>query len=321
MSVILAADIGGTSCKLGIFDEEINLIEKWEIPTDISEEGSHILPNVHDSFRSKEESLGFKVEESLGAGLGMPGPVDFEKGILNGCINLNIKGKSSISTIFHELSGTAAIVDNDANVAALGEQSKGAGHGHSEVVMITLGTGVGGGVISGGSLIHGTGGSGGEIGHIKVDFDGRFQCNCGKRGCLETVASATGMVNLAGYHAEDYEHSVLSAAIKEGTLTSKAIMDAAMKEDPLAEFVVEEAARYLAVAMSSISVITNPGYFIFGGGVSRAGEYLTDKVRKHYDTLIFPPAAEDMEIVMAELGNDAGMYGAARLVKQYLIKK
>ncbi|WP_017548855.1 ROK family glucokinase [Salinicoccus carnicancri] len=319
MSVILAADIGGTSCKLGVFDEELNLIEKWEIPTDISEEGSHILADVLDSFRSKEEILGFKVEECLGTGLGMPGPVDFEKGILNGCINLNIKGKRSIATIFSELSGSAAIVDNDANVAALGEQSKGAGHGHSEVVMITLGTGVGGGVISEGRLIHGTGGSGGEIGHITVDFDGRFQCNCGKKGCLETVASATGMVNLAGYHSDDHENSVLIAAIKEGTLTSKAIVDAAMTGDPLAEFVVEEAARYLAVAMSSISVITNPGYFVFGGGVSRAGRYLTDKIKKYYDSLIFPPAADDVEIVMAELGNDAGMYGAARLVKQYLI--
>lgn|SRR5699024_7472926 len=321
MNVILAADIGGTSCKLGIFDEELNLIEKWEIPTDISEEGSHILEDVHDSFRSKEKALGFKVEESLGAGLGMPGPVDFETGILNGCINLNIKGKRSIATTFRELSGAAAVVDNDANVAALGEQFSGAGDGHSEVVMITLGTGVGGGVISGGRLIHGTGGSGGEIGHITVDFDERFQCNCGKKGCLETVASATGMVNLAGYHSDAYETSALSASIREGTLTSKTIVDAAMTGDPLAEFVVEEAARYLATAMSSISVITNPGYFIFGGGVSRAGGYLTDKIQKYYDALIFPPAEDDMEIVLAELGNDAGMYGAARLVKQYLMKK
>lgn len=320
MSIILAADIGGTTCKLGIFDDALSLLEKWEINTDISNEGKNILTNVHVSFRSRIEKMGFKMEECHGVGLGMPGPVNFTNGILNGCINLNIEGESPVSSIFEEISGVKTIVDNDANVAALGEQFKGAGHGHSEVVMITLGTGVGGGVISDGKLIHGIGGSGGEIGHITVDFDERFQCNCGKKGCLETVASATGMVNLAGFHYEkNFKDTVLATEIENRTVTSKSIVEAAIAGDKLGESVVEEAARYLAIAMSNISVITNPGYFIFGGGVSEAGNYLTDKIRKYYTPLTFPPAAGDMEIVMAELGNDAGMYGAARLVKQYLI--
>lgn len=320
MGIILAADIGGTTCKLGIFDETLSLIEKWEIDTDIADEGKYILSNVYEAFKSKEEKLEFKVEESLGAGIGMPGPVDFKNGILDGCINLNIRGKKSISSIFEGISGVRTIVDNDANVAALGEQFKGAGHGHSEVVMITLGTGVGGGVIADGRLIHGTGGSGGEIGHMPVDFAERFQCNCGKKGCLETVASATGMVNLAKFHhSQDFRDTVLSEEIKNNTVTSKSIVEAAMAGDHLGEFAVDEAARYLAMAMSNISVITNPGYFIFGGGVSEAGTFLTDKIKKYYTPLTFPPAAEDMEIVMAELGNDAGMYGAARLVRQYLM--
>lgn len=320
MNVILAADIGGTTCKLGIFDESLTLKEKWEIKTDISNEGQYILSNVYESFKSKEAKLGFRVKDSLGVGLGMPGPVDFNKGILNGCINLNIEGKKPIASIFKEMSGVKTIVDNDANVAALGEQFKGAGHGHSEVVMITLGTGVGGGVIADGKLIHGVHGSGGEIGHITVDFEERFQCNCGKKGCLETVASATGMVNLAKYYyGPGFKDTILEDEIKEGNITSKSIVESAKNGDRLGEYVVDEAARYLAMAMSTISVITNPGYFIFGGGVSEAGRYLTDKVEKYYAPLTFPPAAGDMEIVMAELGNDAGMYGAARLVKQYLI--
>lgn len=320
MSVILAGDIGGTTCKLGVFDETLTLIEKWEINTDISNEGQNILNDVHASFESRIKEIGFKMEDCQGVGLGMPGPVNFTNGILNGCINLNIEGERPVSSIFEGISGVKTIVDNDANVAALGEQFKGAGHGHSEVVMITLGTGVGGGVISGGKLIHGIGGSGGEIGHITVDFTQRFQCNCGKKGCLETVASATGMVNLAGFHYEkDFRDSVLATEIKAKTVTSKSIVEAALKGDKLGEFVVEEAARYLAIAMSNISVITNPEYFIFGGGVSEAGNYLTDKIGKYYTSFTFPPAAGDMEIVMAELGNDAGMYGAARLVKQYLV--
>lgn len=320
MGKILAADIGGTTCKLGIFDESLTLMEKWEIDTDISSEGKFILSNVYDSFKSKEEKLDFKVEDSLGAGLGMPGPVNFGQGMLDGCINLNIKGKKPVAAIFEEISGVKTIVDNDANVAALGEQFKGAGHGHSEVVMITLGTGVGGGVIADGRLIHGTGGSGGEIGHITVDFSERFQCNCGKRGCLETVSSATGMINLAEFHqGQDFKDSILSEQIKSGSITAKSIVEAAVAGDKLGEFVVEEAARYLAIAMSNISVITNPGYFIFGGGVSRAGTYFTDKIKKYYEPLTFPPAAGNMEIVIAELGNDAGMYGAARLVKQYIL--
>lgn len=320
MGMILAADIGGTTCKLGIFDSSLKLLEKWKIETDISDEGKYILSNVYDSFKSREEKFEFKVEECHGAGLGMPGPVDFKSGILDGCINLNITGKKSVASIFEQITGVRTIVDNDANVAALGEQFKGAGHGHTEVVMITLGTGVGGGVISDGRLIHGTGGSGGEIGHITVDFSERFQCNCGKKGCLETVASATGMVNLSEFHHEkDFGNTILSEVIKTRTVTSKSIVEAAIAGDELGEFVLEEAARYLAMAMSNISVITNPGYFIFGGGVSQAGSYLTDKIKKYYTPLTFPPAAGDMEIVMAELGNDAGMYGAAKLVRQYLM--
>lgn len=321
MSVILAADIGGTTCKLGIFNTDLQILEKWQIKTDTANNGENILADVHTSFLSKERELGFSVKESHGTGIGVPGPVDFKNGILNGGINLNWEGKIPIASIFEELSGARTIVDNDANLAALGEQFKGAGRGHKDVVMITLGTGVGGGVVSNGLLIHGGGGAAGEIGHIMVDFNQRFSCNCGKKGCLETVASATGIVNIAGF---TYRHknkgTSLADEIERGTVTSKSIMEAAERGDPLGLSAVDEASRYMAIAMSSISAITNPGYFILGGGVSAAGQFLIDRIEKYYKPITFPPAVEQMEIVTAELGNDAGMYGAAKLANQFLVK-
>lgn len=314
MKHILATDIGGTTCKMGVFTPELELLHKWEIQTDTSDEGVRILENIHQSFRSE----GYSPEDTIGVGLGVPGPVDFNTGILNGAINLNWMHRKPIAAEFESLSSMKAIVDNDANVAALGEQFKGAGMGHKDVVMVTLGTGVGGGVVSNSLLIHGHGGAAGEIGHLLVDYDQRFQCNCGKKGCLETVASATGMKNLAMFYHHEHKGTRLDMAIENGTVSAKMVVEAAQEGDALGLRVIDEVAQYIAIALSHISAVTNPKYFIIGGGVSRAGRILTERIEAHYRPITFPPAYENTEIVMAELGNDAGIYGAARLVKQYL---
>ncbi|MFC3418112.1 ROK family glucokinase [Salinicoccus hispanicus] len=319
MKRILAADIGGTTCKLGVFTPELELLDKWEIPTDITDEGSRILEDIHLSFESKAGSHEYSTEGIIGIGIGVPGPVDFNNGILNGAINLNWTEQMAIAAQFESISGIPAIVDNDANVAALGEQFKGAGSGHKDVVMVTLGTGVGGGVVSNGMLIHGHGGAAGEIGHIYVDYNRRFQCNCGKKGCLETVASATGMKNLAlNYYENGVTETLLAQQIETDSLSAKSIVEAGEKGDELALKVIDEVAHYIAVALSSLSAVTNPKYFILGGGVSRAGRMLIDRIEAYYRPITFPPAYENTEIIMAELGNDAGIYGAARLVKQFL---
>ncbi len=299
---------------MGVFTPELELLHKWEIQTDTSDEGVRILENIHQSFRSE----GYSPEDTIGVGLGVPGPVDFNTGILNGAINLNWMHRKPIAAEFESLSSMKAIVDNDANVAALGEQFKGAGMGHKDVVMVTLGTGVGGGVVSNSLLIHGHGGAAGEIGHMLVDYDQRFQCNCGKKGCLETVASATGMKNLAMFYHHEHKGTRLDMAIENGTVSAKMVVEAAQEGDALGLRVIDEVAQYIAIALSHISAITNPKYFIIGGGVSRAGRILTERIEAHYRPITFPPAYENTEIVMAELGNDAGIYGAARLVKQYL---
>ncbi|MCG1009011.1 ROK family glucokinase [Salinicoccus sp. ID82-1] len=319
MKRILAADIGGTTCKLGVFTPDLELLDKWEIPTDTTDEGSRILEDIHQSFKSKGDDHELNLAGVIGIGLGVPGPVDFNNGILNGAINLNWMEQKPIVSEFESISGIRTIVDNDANVAALGEQFKGAGSGHKDVVMVTLGTGVGGGVVSNSMLIHGHGGAAGEIGHLYVDYNRRFQCNCGKKGCLETVASATGMKNLAvHYYESGMTDTLLKNGIEAGTLSAKSIVEAGEKDDALALKVIDEVAHYIAVALSSLSAVTNPKYFILGGGVSRAGRMLTDRIEAYYRPITFPPAYENTEIVMAELGNDAGIYGAARLVKQFL---
>ncbi|GAB3071663.1 ROK family glucokinase [Salinicoccus sesuvii] len=319
MKKILAADIGGTTCKLGVFTSDLELLDKWEIHTDVADEGIRILADIHHAFQSKIGRLEYNTDNITGIGIGVPGPVDFNNGILNGAINLNWTEQMPIASQFEKISGIPAIVDNDANVAALGEQFKGAGSGHKDVVMVTLGTGVGGGVVSNGMLIHGHGGAAGEIGHTYVDYNQRFQCNCGKKGCLETVASATGMKNLALHHyANGMTSTSLKAEIEAGSLSAKAIVEAAEENDTLALKVVDEVAYYIAVALSTLSAVTNPKYFILGGGVSRAGRMLTDRIYNHYRPLTFTPAYEGTEIVLAELGNDAGIYGASRLVKQFL---
>lgn len=194
-NLILAADVGGTTCKLGIFDNKLERITKWSIQTDISDpSGVVLLKSIYSAFVQKMNELSLKMEDVIGLGIGVPGPVDFESGIVHGAVNLNWPGDVNVRAILSQFVSFPIFVDNDANAAALGEKHKGAGHDADDVVAITLGTGVGGGIISNGKLVHGHNGSGAEIGHFRVDFDQRFACNCGKNGCLETVASATGVV-------------------------------------------------------------------------------------------------------------------------------
>lgn len=317
--MILAADIGGTTCKLGVLDDELNIIHKWEIPTNKDRDGQDILRNVYESFVRNAAVKGYDMAEAKGIGLGIPGPVDFASGTVNGAINLHWHGRKAVKEEFEKLSGLPVFIDNDANAATLGEKFKGAGQNDPDVVCITLGTGVGGGIIANNELVHGHNGSGGELGHFKVDFKERFQCNCGRRGCLETVASATGVVNLAYHYYEELKFTTaIQEALESHTLQAKMVFDAAKAGDEFSLYIIRKVAGYLAYAISVISVMTNPKYIIIGGGVSRAGQFLINQINMQYQALTFKPAIEGTEIVEATLGNDAGMIGAAGLIKQYV---
>ncbi|HEL1545548.1 TPA: ROK family glucokinase [Streptococcus suis] len=313
---IIGIDLGGTSVKLAILTTEGEIQEKWSIKTNILDEGSHIVPDIIDSIKQRFETHGLTKDDFLGVGMGSPGVVDSEAGTVIGAYNLNWKTLQLVKDQFETALGLPFFIDNDANVAALGEQWVGAGNNNPNVVFMTLGTGVGGGVIAAGNLIRGVKGAGGELGHITVDFDEPFACTCGKKGCLETVASATGIVNLSRRYADQYAGDAkLKQMIDDGQdVTAKDVFDLAKEGDDLALIVYRHFSEYLGVACANIAAVLNPAYIVLGGGVSAAGEFLLDGVRKIFAENSFPQIKESTQIVLATRGNDAGVLGAASLV-------
>lgn len=313
---IIGIDLGGTSVKLAILTTEGEIQEKWSIKTNILDEGSHIVPDIIDSIKQRFETHGLTKDDFLGVGMGSPGVVDSEAGTVIGAYNLNWKTLQLVKEQFESALGLPFFIDNDANVAALGEQWVGAGNNNPNVVFMTLGTGVGGGVIAAGNLIRGIKGAGGELGHITVDFEAPFACTCGKKGCLETVASATGIVNLSRRYADQYAGDAkLKQMIDDGQdVTAKDVFDLAKEGDDLALIVYRHFSEYLGVACANIAAVLNPAYIVLGGGVSAAGEFLLDGVRKVFAENSFPQIKESTQIVLATRGNDAGVLGAASLV-------
>ncbi len=304
----IGIDLGGTQVKLGIFQGEV-LVDKWEISTRREDNGSHILGDITDSIENRLKAKNINKEKILGAGIGVPGPVD-EKGVVHGCVNLGW----GVFSIEEELSGLLAIpvkAGNDANVAALGELWQGGGRGYRDMVMITLGTGVGGGIILDGKIRAGVHGAAGEIGHMPVVYDETEVCNCGKKGCLEQVASATGIVRTATKLLKNSDRASALRMIE--SFTAKDVFDEAKKGDAIASEAVEKLGEYLGIAAAHIACVIDPEIFVIGGGVSKAGEVLIHMVGKYYKEKAFKGSREAV-FALATLGNDAGIYGAARLL-------
>ena len=308
MKYCFGVDIGGTTVKMGLLEEEGKIVDKWEITTDTSEEGKAILPNVAASIENKMKEHGLTKDDIIGVGAGVPAPVTAE-GIVNGSANLGWNYKE-VKKELEELTGMKACIGNDANVAALGEMWKGGGVGEKNVIMVTLGTGVGGGVIINGKVLVGANGAGGEIGHICVNYEEEDHCGCGNQGCLEQYASATGITRLAGKRlkADDAPSS-----LRDRKLSAKAVFDELKKGDKIAEEIVEEFGAYLGHALANLAAITDPSVIVIGGGVSKAGDILLKYVEKGFKERAFF-ANEDTRLVLATLGNDAGICGAAKLI-------
>ncbi|WP_049517688.1 ROK family glucokinase [Streptococcus anginosus] len=315
---IIGIDLGGTSVKFAILTQEGEVQEKWSIKTNILDEGSHIVDDMIESINHRLRLLGLGAEDFIGIGMGSPGVVDREKGTVIGAYNLNWKTLQPVKEKIEKATGISFFIDNDANVAALGERWKGAGENQPDVVFMTLGTGVGGGIVAEGKLLHGVAGAAGELGHITVDFDQPTLCTCGKKGCLETVASATGIVNLTRRYADEYAGDAeLKQLIDNGEdVNAKIVFDLAKAGDELALIVYRNFARYLGIACANIGSILNPSTIVIGGGVSAAGEFLLDGVRKFYEENSFPQVRTSTKLALATLGNDAGVIGAASLVLQ-----
>ena len=275
----------------------------------LENEGEAILPDVAKALKNKMSEKGIVPSQVSGIGIGIPAPVD-EKGIVQNTANLGW-GYKEVSREMEELTGMKVAAGNDANVAALGEMWLGAGKGHKNLIMVTLGTGVGGGVIVNGQPLTGSHGAGGEIGHLCVNYNETEQCGCGKRGCLEQYASATGIARLAKKRlAKDGTESVLRGVEK---VDAKAVFDALKEGDKLSEEIVEEFGAYLGHAMANLAVVTDPSVIVIGGGVSKAGDILLGYIEKYFKEMVFF-ANEETKFALAELGNDAGICGAAKLI-------
>lgn len=301
-------DIGGTSVKCGLFDVKGEVLDKWEIKTRTEENGKNIIPDVAEAINLKISEKQLKKEEIAGVGIGVPGPVNEEGDILC-AVNLHW-GYVKLVEEMEKLIGLPVKAGNDANVAALGEMWKGGGAGYHNVVMVTLGTGVGGGIIINGQIVTGSHGAGGEIGHVHVEDSMEEACNCGNKGCLEQVASATGIVRLANARlAADAEPSVL----RVGEVSAKSVFDAVKAGDKVAMEIAESFGKYLGSALSVIAGVVDPEVFVIGGGVSKAGDILLEYIRKNYKKYAFS-ACKETVFALAELGNDAGIFGAAKMI-------
>lgn len=308
MKYCFGVDIGGTTVKMGVFELGGKILDKWEIPTRTDNQGENILPDIAKSIDEKIQNMGLAQEDVKGIGMGVPAPVTAD-GIVKNTANLGW-GYKEVTREMEQLTGFPAKAGNDANVAALGEMWMGAGKGHENVVMVTLGTGVGGGVILGGKILTGQNGAGGEIGHLCVNYDETESCGCGKQGCLEQYASATGITRLAKKRlAENEDASVL----RTQEISAKTVFDALKAGDAVAEEIVEEFGAYLGHAMANVAAIVDPAVIVIGGGVSKAGEILLGYVEKNFQEKAFF-ADKDTKFVLAQLGNDAGICGAAKLM-------
>ena len=305
-------DVGGTTVKMGLFTTEGELLDKWEIPTRKEDGGAYILNDVAASVEAKLAEKNIAKEDVAGAGIGVPGPT-LDTGYVSICVNLGWKDKNPANEL-SELLSIPVKAGNDANVAALGEMWKGGGEGYLDVVLLTLGTGVGGGIIINGEIAPSHRGVGGELGHITVNPDEEATCNCGNHGCLEQYASATGVVRIA--------KKLLAASKEESslrtleTVTAKDVFDAAKAGDHLAVEAVEVLGKYLGLVVANVALTVDPDVFVIGGGVSKAGQVLIDVITKYYHKFAKIIGDNKAKVVLAKLGNDAGIYGAARIERE-----
>ena len=305
-------DLGGTTAKIGLFTTSGALLEKWEVATDTSNAGEHILENLAAAVLGKMKEQGIQPEQVEGVGIGVPGPVLDSSIVPIVCANLGGWGERNVSAqLSGLLNGLKVLVGNDANVAALGEIWMGAAKGAKNAVMVTLGTGVGGGVVVNGKVIDGAHGAGGEIGHITVNPHETATCGCGKHGCLEQYSSATGVVRCMKKLLD--ENPDTPCVLRGTEFAAKDVFDAARNGDALAAREVDEMSDTLGMALANIASTVDPEAFLVGGGVARAGDVLFAPLNKHFQEYAFKSCRE-IPIKQASLGNDAGIYGAVRLI-------
>ena len=311
---IYGIDIGGTTVKMGLFDEKGDMLEKWEIVTRKENNGENILPDIVKSIKEKNTEKSIETDDILGIGMGVPGPITEDGRVLK-CAKLGW-WIFSVADEMSKLTGVEKVkVGNDANVAALGEQWRGGGRGFDNIVMVTLGTGVGGGIIMDGKILTGENGAAGEIGHITVNPKETLTCGCGCKGCLEQYSSATGVIRMAKERLEASDKPSELRKFAADEIGGKEVFDAYKAGDELAAEAVNEFAIYLGMGLGNVASVVDTQAFVIGGGLSKNGPVVIDIVKEQYKKNVMF-ALKNTEFRLAELGNDAGMYGAVRMVLQ-----
>ncbi|WP_164668612.1 ROK family glucokinase [Virgibacillus doumboii] len=314
---IIGIDVGGTTVKIGIINNDGNILDKWEIPTNKADNGAFILTDIWNSINQKIAAGQLQKDDIAGIGVGAPGFIEEETGNVYEAVNIgwkNIEMARELKTI----SGLPVFVQNDANIAVLGENWKGAGDQSKNLIAITLGTGVGGGIIANGTILNGENGTAGEIGHITVDPEG-YPCNCGREGCLETICSATGMVRQAMNKIDQHPDSTLASLYrKNGNITTKDIFDLAKNDETHCKDIIEHTADVLGFVIANLATLVNPSKILIGGGVSKAGDQFIDMIDNYFCKYALKRVSDVCDVKIAQLGNDAGIIGAAFLVKQKL---
>ncbi|GLB46784.1 glucokinase [Philodulcilactobacillus myokoensis] len=311
---VIGIDLGGTTTKIAFLSKDGTFLDKWKIDTNDSEHGSHIVPNIIKSISVHMNDANYTKNDFIGIGMGTPGTVDYKAGTVTGAYNLNWRSPQPVREQIENALGLPFTMDNDANVASLGEYWQGAGSKDSDIIFVTLGTGVGGGVIANGHLVRGVNGAAGEIGHITVK-PGGYMCTCGKRGCLEQYASATGVVHVARDMSVKFTGTSRLKELEDANeeVTSKIVFYLADNGDILANQVVDKVCSYLGLALADVGNTFNPDNIIIGGGVSNAGNTLLQPTTRYFQQNAFKPVQDSTRIKLAQLGNDAGAMGAGSL--------
>ncbi len=302
-------DIGGTTVKMGLFDRDGCVLDKWEIPTVKDNDGAAILPDVAESILHKMQEKGINKSDVEGIGVGAPGAIMEDGQLISGAVNLGW-GSFNVAKVLNGYLDIPVKAVNDANAAAFGELWQGGGKGYSNMVAVTLGTGVGGGIIVGGRILSGATGGGGEIGHIHIEDKETEECGCRKKGCLEQYASATGIVRLA---RRRLQRDNAPSLLREGELSAKAVFDAVKAGDAVAGEIAGQFGEYLGKGLAIVATVVNPEVFVIGGGVSKAGDILLSYIEPAFRKYVFT-ACSGAKFALAQLGNDAGIYGAAGLI-------
>ncbi|MCM3712903.1 ROK family glucokinase [Halalkalibacter oceani] len=309
-------DVGGTTIKMAFITATGQIVTKWEIPTNKQEEGKYITTDIANEIAQKWQKHKQQDVRLTSLGLGAPCFFEMETGFVYQAVNIGWRN-FPLKDELEQKTGLPVTVDNDANMAALGEMWRGAGEGAANLLCVTLGTGVGGGIIANGRILHGVNGMAGEIGHITAVPEGGAPCNCGKTGCLETIASATGIARLAIEQVASAPDSVLHRHLQEtGKLTAKQVFKAYAEADEAAEKVVKEVGFHLGLALANLANALNPEIIVIGGGVSRAGEPLLAVIEHYFSCYALKRVKEGVRFKIATLGNDAGVIGGAWLARE-----